>query len=83
MKALAIVLVSYHFQLLCVDQKGQNLKYWEPVPTSPARQAGVGAVSQPLIVRGERSLLLTRIAATESVSSFTPMKADCVSRTLN
>jgi hypothetical protein len=42
---------------------------------SEQKPGGVGAVSQPLIPTGERSGLLTRIAAMESVSLRTRMKS--------
>jgi hypothetical protein len=40
-----------------------------------AKRVGVGAVSQPWIPAGEQSSLLTRIAATESVSLYAQMKS--------
>jgi len=39
-----------------------------------AKPDGVGAGSHPLILAGEQSLSLMRIAATESVSLRVPMK---------
>src|SRR5260370_24424785 len=43
--------------------------------TISANPVGVGAVSQPSLLRGKPSGLLTRIAATESVSLCTRMKS--------
>jgi len=43
--------------------------------TISAKPDGVGAVSQPWILAGERSGLLTHIATTESVSLFERMKS--------
>jgi hypothetical protein len=41
---------------------------------SSAKPVGVGALFQPLILAGEQSGLLTRIATTGSGSLCTPMK---------
>jgi len=45
------------------------------LPTISAKPVGVGAGSQPLILRGERSGLLTLIAATEGALLCVPMKS--------
>jgi len=50
------------------------MKYWEIIADNLSKADGVGAVSQRLIPTGERSGLLTRIAATESGSLCGPMK---------
>jgi hypothetical protein len=45
------------------------VKYWELVPIISAKPLGVGAASQPSILAGTQSGLLTPIAMTESGSS--------------
>jgi len=46
-------------------------KYWEIIADNiSAKPVGVGAASQPWILAGEQSSLLTRIAATVSGLSF-------------
>src|SRR5215831_13140250 len=44
------------------------MKDWEIIADNLSKADGVGAVSQPLILRGEPSGLLTHTATTESVS---------------
>jgi hypothetical protein len=52
------------------------VNYWEIIADN-LQESGLelGATSQRLIPTGKRSGLLTRIAATESVSLCTPMKS--------
>jgi hypothetical protein len=50
------------------------MKSWEIIADNLSKADWVGAGSQPLILRGERSGLLTRIAAMESISLCAPMK---------
>jgi hypothetical protein len=63
------------------ETKKHMTKYSRPLnvgkllPTIPAKPVGVWAVSQRLIPTGEGSGLLTRIAATESVSLWVRMKS--------
>jgi len=52
-----------------------RVKYGEIIADVSAKPVGVGAVSQRLIPTGERSGLLTRIAATESVLLCVRMKS--------
>jgi hypothetical protein len=61
---------SYHFVIAVWRAKAtqsDQVKYWEIIADNLSKAGGVGAVSQRLIPKGERSGLLTRIAATESV----------------
>jgi len=57
------------------------MKYWEIIADNLSKAVGVGAVSQLWTRAGERSGLLTRIAATESVSLCVLMKTDVVAGT--
>jgi hypothetical protein len=47
----------------------------EIIADNLSKAVGVGAASQRLIPKGERSGLQTHIATTESVSLCTPMKS--------
>jgi hypothetical protein len=51
------------------------VKYWEIIADNLSKAGWSWAVCQRLIQAGERSGLLMRIAATESVSSCVPMKS--------
>jgi hypothetical protein len=50
------------------------VQYWEIIADDLSKAVGVGAASQPWILAGERSGLLTHIGATESVSLCEPMR---------
>jgi len=51
------------------------MKYWEIVADNLKKADGVGAASQPWILTGEQSSLLTHIAATVNTSLCVQMKS--------
>jgi hypothetical protein len=57
------------------DAEEESLAFHESLATISAKPGGVGAASQQWIPTGEQSLLLTRIATTESVSLCMSMKS--------
>jgi hypothetical protein len=56
------------------EAQSHRLKYWEIIADNLKKSGWSWAVYRPLIPRGEQSGSLTRIVATESVSSCTRTK---------